>query len=305
MRFLIEQIVSGLTLGGVYALIAIGYSLMFGVLKLLNFAHGDVYMVGAFIGYFVLTGLGGPSHLTVPVAVAILLMLAAGGLGSGLLGLCIERVAFRPLRDAPRTSPLIASLGISFLLEYSVLLVFSANARSYNTSAFIPFSTSITIDGVRIWAVRIVVVIFAAFVMYTVRTLLVRTRLGKQMRAVAYDREAAAMMGINVDRTISTAFFVGSVLAGIAGVSFALVFSEITFNMGFLAGLKGFSAAVVGGIGNVPGAMFGGFAIGLAEAFSTGYISSTYQNVITFGILVAVVLLRPGGLFGRVKLQKV
>jgi branched-chain amino acid transport system permease protein len=301
----LQQVVNGLTLGSVYALIALGYSMVYGVLKLLNFAHGDLYMIGAYIGYFVLQAFGGASSLGVPVAVVIVAMFLAAAAGSGALGVAIERFAYRPLRDAPRIAPLITALGVSFFLENSVLLLFGAQTRSYDTSSFLPFSTGIHIGPLDISLVRILVIVLAAALMLALTALVSRTRLGKAMRAVAFDREAAEMMGIDVDRTISATFLIGSALAGVAGVMAGLVFNQVFALMGFVAGLKAFTAAVVGGIGNIPGAMLGGLLIGLAESFATGYISSTYQNLIVFGILIVVMLVRPNGLLGRAALQKV
>jgi branched-chain amino acid transport system permease protein len=305
MTKFIQELVNGLTQGGLYALVALGYSMVYGVLKLLNFAHGDLYMVGAFIGYFVLQWFGGSTALAVPVPFVILAMFLAAGGGVGALGVAIERFAYRPLRDAPRIAPLITALGVSFLLENTMLLLFGASFRDYNTSAFIPFSTSIRVGGVHIWIVQIMVIVFSVALMFGLQLLVTGTRLGRQMRAVASDREAAEMLGINVDYTISATFFLGSALAGIAGVMAGLAFNEIYTLMGFIIGLKAFTAAVVGGIGSIPGAMLGGFLIGIAEAFITGYISSTFTNLIVFGILIAFMILRPTGLLGRVQLQKV
>ncbi|MBV9605633.1 MAG: branched-chain amino acid ABC transporter permease [Solirubrobacterales bacterium] len=305
MTKFIQELVNGLTQGGLYALVALGYSMVYGVLKLLNFAHGDLYMVGAFIGYFVLQWFGGPTALAIPVPFVILAMFLAAGGGVGALGVAIERFAYRPLRDAPRIAPLITALGVSFLLENTVLLLFGASYRDYNTSAFIPYSTEIRIGGVNIWLVQIMVIVLSVVLMFGLQQLVVRTQLGRQMRAVATDREAAEMLGINVDYTISATFFLGSALAGIAGVMAGLAFNEIYQLMGFILGLKAFTAAVVGGIGSIPGAMLGGFLIGIAEAFITGYISSTFTNLIVFGILIVFMILRPTGLLGRVQLQKV
>ena len=300
-----QELVNGLTQGGLYALVALGYSMVYGVLKLLNFAHGDLYMVGAFVGYFVLQWFGGPTALAVPVPIVILAMFLIAGGGVGALGVAIERFAYRPLRDAPRIAPLITALGLSFLLENTMLLLFGASYRNYNTSAFIPYSTGIHIGGVNIWIVQILVVVLSLVLMFGLQLLVIRTRLGKQMRAVATDREAAEMLGINVDYTISATFFLGSALAGIAGVMAGLAFNEIYTLMGFILGLKAFTAAVVGGIGSIPGAMLGGFLIGIAESFITGYISSTYTNLIVFGILIVFMIVRPRGLLGKVQLQKV
>ena len=305
MDFFVQQLVNGVTLGSVYALIALGYSMVYGILKLLNFAHGEVYMMGAFIGYFVLTGLGGASSPMLPVAPVLILMFLAAMLGAGLLGVVIERFAYRPLRDAPRIAPLISAIGVSFFLQASALLLFSAQFRTYNTPQLIPFSTGLEVGPLRISLVRMLVIGSSIFLMIALTLLVNRTRLGKAMRAVSYDREAAAMMGIDVDRVIVATFFIGSVLAGAAGVMVGLVFERVFHFMGFIAGLKGFTAAVIGGIGNIPGAMLGGLLIGLAEAFSSSYISSTFQNLIVFGILITVMLVRPSGLLGSPVLKKV
>jgi branched-chain amino acid transport system permease protein len=305
MTKFIQELVNGLTQGGLYALVALGYSMVYGVLKLLNFAHGDLYMVGAFVGYFVLQWFGGPTALAIPVPLLILAMFLVAGGGVGALGVAIERFAYRPLRDAPRIAPLITALGVSFLLENTMLLLFGASYRDYNTSAFIPYSTGIHVGGVHIWIVQIMVILLSVVLMFGLQQLVIRTQLGRQMRAVATDREAAEMLGINVDYTISATFFLGSALAGIAGVMAGLAFNEIYQLMGFILGLKAFTAAVIGGIGSIPGAMLGGFVIGIAEAFITGYISSTYTNLIVFGILIVFMIVRPTGLLGRVQLQKV
>ena len=305
MEFFARQLVNGLTLGSVYALIALGYSMVYGILRLLNFAHGEVYMVGAFIGYGVLTALGGPDDPAVPVALLLVAMFVAAMVGSGLLGVAIERFAYRPLRDSPRITPLISALGVSFFLQSSALLLFSARIRSYDTGDLIDASTGLDVGPLRISLVRILVVVAAVALMAVLRALVERTRLGRAMRATSYDREAAAMMGVDVDRVVVATFFIGSALAGAAGVMVGLVFSRVSHFMGFVAGLKGFTAAVVGGIGSIPGAMLGGLLIGLTEAFSAGYLSSTFQNLIVFGVLIAVMLVRPRGLLGSPAVTKV
>jgi branched-chain amino acid transport system permease protein len=305
MHFFVQELVNGLTQGALYALIALGYSMVYGVLKLLNFAHGDLYMIGAFIGYFVIQWFGGSAALVAPVPVVIFVMLVLAGGGCGVLGVVIERFAYRPLRDAPRIAPLITALGVSFFLENAALLLWGASYRSYNTSAFVSFSSGIHVGPLNIDNMRIMVIVLSVALMLGLRLLVDRTTLGRQMRAVAIDREAAEMLGINVDFTISATFFIGSVLAGVAGVMAGLVFNQIYTLMGFVAGLKAFTAAVVGGIGSIAGAVLGGFVIGVAESMITGYISSTYTNLLVFGILIVVMLLRPSGLLGRVQLQKV
>src|SRR5947209_2017569 len=305
MHKFVQELVNGLTTGALYALVALGYTMVYGVLKLLNFAHGDLYMVGAFIGYFVIQWFGGSHALSAPVPIVLIVMFVLAAGGCGMLGVAIERFAYRPLRDAPRIAPLITALGISFFLENPVLLLFGAQYRLYNPSDFISFSSGIHIGVLNIDVVRILVIVVSIVLMIGLRLLVDRTALGKQMRAVAADREAAEMLGINVDFTIAATFFLGSALAGIAGVMAGLVFNQVFTFMGFVAGLKAFTAAVVGGIGSISGAVLGGLLIGLAESFITGYISSTFTNLIVFGILIVVMLLRPSGLLGRVQLQKV
>jgi branched-chain amino acid transport system permease protein len=300
-----QTFVNGLVAGCIYALIALGYTMVYGILKLLNFAHGDVYMVGAYIGYLILQLFGGAHGLTIPVVVLLVLMFAAASIGCGYLGVAMERFAYRPLRNAPRIAPLITALGISFVLENTILLLFGGFPRSYSTNAYIPFSTGVDIGGVRIDLVQILTIAGSIAMMFGLRELVNRTTLGKSMRAVASDREAAEMLGINVNRTIMLTFLIGSAMAGIAGVMSGLAFNQITNTIGFLAGLKAFTAAVVGGIGSIPGAMIGGIFIGLCEAYSASYISSEYSDLIVFGILIVTMLVRPQGLFGQRPLQKV
>ncbi|MEO8395118.1 MAG: branched-chain amino acid ABC transporter permease [Chloroflexota bacterium] len=296
-----QQLINGLTLGAVYALIALGYSMVYGVLRLLNFAHGDVYMVGAFIGYGVMTAL---LPTSVPVLVIVLMLLAAM-LGCGILGVVIEQFAYRPLRNSPRIAPLISALGVSFFIQNAVQLTLTAQYRNYETEKLIPPSLGIDIGDARLTATRALVIVSAIVLMIILQYLVRNTRLGKAMRAVSIDREAAAMMGVNVDQVIVFTFFVGSALAGAGGVLTGLVFTRIWHFMGFTAGLKGFTAAVLGGIGNIPGAMLGGFVLGLAETFAVGFISSTYKDVVAFVVLIVVLLIRPRGLLGARIPQKV
>jgi len=305
MSFFFQELVNGVTTGALYALVALGFSMVYGVLKLLNFAHGDLYMVGAFVGYFVIQWFGGPQKIGIPVPLLVAIMFVLAAALAGFLGVAIERFAYRPLRNAPRIAPLITAIGISFFLENAALLLFGAQYRIYNTPDFISFSSGFQIGSVSIDAVQILVLVLGLVLMVGLRLLVVRTKLGKQMRAVASDREAAEMLGINVNFTIAVTFFLGSALAGVAGVMAGLLFNQVTNTIGFIAGLKAFTAAVVGGIGSLPGAMLGGLLIGIAESFITGYISSTYTNLIVFGVLIAVMLVRPIGLLGRPQLQKV
>jgi len=305
MAFFFQELVNGITVGSLYALIALGFSVVYGVLKLLNFAHGDLYMVGAFVGYFVIQWFGGSKALTIPVPLLLAIMFVLAALLTGGIGVAIERFAYRPLRHAPRIAPLITAIGISFFLENAALLLFGGQYRVYNTPDFIPFSSGFSIGSVSVDAVQIMVIVLGLALMIGLRQLVVRTKLGKQMRAVAADTEAAEMLGINVNLTIAATFFLGSALAGVAGVMAGLLFNQVTNTIGFLAGLKAFTAAVVGGIGSLPGAMLGGLLIGIAESFITGYVSSTFTNLLVFALLIVVMLVRPSGLLGQVQLQKV
>src|SRR5579862_4167821 len=305
MQIFFQTAVTGIVTGCLYALIALGYSMVYGVLKLLNFAHGDLYMVGAYIGYFVIGWFGGPLTLSIPVPLLIIFMLLIAAVGVGLLGVAIERFAYRPLRNAPRIAPLITALGVSFVLEDSVLLLFGGYERLYSAPSFIPFTEGIHVGGVNITIVQILIVAISIAMMLGLFVLVTRTLLGKSMRAVAADREAAEMLGINVNRTIAWTFFIGSAMAGVAGVMSGLNIEPISNTVGFLAGLKAFTAAVVGGIGSIPGAMVGGLAIGLSESFSSSYLSTQYSDLIVFALLIAVMLVRPQGMFGRPPMQKV
>jgi branched-chain amino acid transport system permease protein len=298
--------VSGVTLGSVYSLIALGYSMVYGILKLLNFAHGDVYMIGAFVGYFALQGLGGPLHPNTAVWLVVTLMFLAGMLGGGLLGVVIERFAYRPLRNAPRIAPLISALGVSFFLQNSALLIFGASFRDYSTFNLIGERTY-HVGNVFLSVPQVLTIVSAVGLMVVLTLVVSRTKIGKAMRATSFDREAASMMGIDVDRVIASTFFIGSALAGAAGVMFGLVFGQIYHFMGFLAGLKGFTAAVIGGIGSIPGAMLGGLLVGLAESYSTGYLpqGSTFQNLYVFGLLILIILIRPSGILGKAAVTKV
>jgi branched-chain amino acid transport system permease protein len=308
-RYLLDQLVAGLTLGSLYGLIAIGYSMVYGILRLLNFAHGEVFMIGSYIGYFVLTWLGGAADPSIPVAATIALMFLGAMLGAGALGVVIERFAYRPLREkkASRIAPLISALGVSFFLQQLAVILFGSAPKQYNAFAFDNGSlfTSISIGSFTIQYMQLFVIVTTVCLMVALTIFIARTQVGRAMRATSFDLEAASMMGIDVDRVIVVTFFVGSVLAGAAGVMNGLIFQNVDPYVGFQVGLIAFTAAVVGGIGSIPGAMIGGLAIGLGRAFSVGYVSSSYQDVIVFAILIAFLLLRPAGIFGTPTPQKV
>jgi branched-chain amino acid transport system permease protein len=303
--------VNGLTAGSLYALIALGFSMVYGILKLLNFAHGDVLMIGAFVGYFTLTnGLGGPTALSTNIVFTLVIVFGAAMLASGFLGVAIERFAYRPLRNAPRIAPLISALGVAFFLQNSALLLFGADFRTYSSFELdggVLVFNSLDIGPMHLPLLNIICIVTAVGLMLVLAGLVRFTRMGKAMRATAFDREAAAMMGIDPDRVIVVTFFIGSALAGAAGVMFGLLYGQVFHLMGLLAGLKGFIAAVIGGIGSIPGAMLGGLLLGFAEAFAVGYLpqGSTFQNIYVFLILIVFLLIRPQGIMGRPDIQKV
>ncbi len=307
----VSATVDGLTLGCVYALIALGYTLVYGVLKLLNFAHGDVVMVGSYIGFGMLQLLGGSTNPVVPLWLLLILITVTAMAGCAGLGVAIERFAYRPLRDAPRIAPLISALGVSFFLAYSMQLLFGAQYRDYDlfsASNGVLFLKGFSIGNTRISYVRDIIIVAAFVLMAALWFLVNKTRTGKAMRATSYDREAAAMMGIDIDRVIVFTFVLGGALAGAAGVLFAIrVPTQVS--LGFTLGLKGFTAAVIGGIGSIPGAMAGGLILGFAESYTAVYwpgsAGTRWTDLVIFSILIAFMIFRPQGLLGRADIKKV
>jgi branched-chain amino acid transport system permease protein len=306
-HYFFAELVNGLTLGSLYALIALGYTMVYGVLKLLNFAHGDVFMIGAYIGWFMLNALGSPLKPVMPIVPLLVLAVLAASVGCGLLGVVIERFAYRPLRRAPRIAPLITAIGVSFFIEQTAVLLWTANPRQYdlfelrNGELFKSFS----FGSVRIQYAQIMVIASAILLMVALSLFVWRTQTGKAMRAVSFDQEAASMMGIDIDRVIAVTFLLGGALAGAAGVMWGVIQSSLNPYMGFGVGLKAFTAAVVGGIGNIGGAMLGGLLVGLAETFTSGYLTSTFQDLVVFSVLVVFMLARPSGIRRAPVLQKV
>lgn len=300
-----QTLLNGLTLGSVYALIALGYSMVYGILKLLNFAHGDIYMIGAYLGYGVFLLLFSDEGALIPTAVIIVLMLIVAMVGAGAVSIAVERFAYRPLRYAPRIAPLISALGVSFILQNFVQITVGARPLSYGNGTLFASDNVFLLGDLRIHIARLLLIGLTFVLMLALTYFVQRTRLGRAMRAVSMDLDAAEMMGVNVNQVILVTFFIGAVLAGAGGVLVGIVFFSIRHTMGFLAGLKGFTAAVIGGIGSIPGAAVGGVLLGLAEAFTSVYISITFKDAIAFLLLVAVLLIRPSGLMGRPLLQKV
>lgn len=297
MELFFQQLVNGLSLGGIYALIALGYTMVYGIIELINFAHGDVYTLGSFFSLSILTVLGIESEMHgLPLVAAVIGIMAGAMVFCGIVGVLIERFAYRPLRTAPRLAPLITAIGISFILENIMQLWQGPSPVPVPT--FIP-DPSFTIGGVSIEVKQVLVVGLAIGMMILLNFFVYKTKLGKAMRATAQDRDAAQLMGININTTIAVTFLIGSALAGSAGFVSGVYYGTTWFFNGFAAGLKAFTAAVLGGIGNLAGAMLGGFLIGLVEAFGAQYVSDQWTNVIVFSLLVLVLIFRPSGLLGE------
>lgn len=300
-----QHIINGLATGTIYALVALGYTMVYGVLKLINFAHGDVMMVGVYFGYGTATTLGARQSTLIGV---LLVFLAAMG-GCALLGLLIERFAYRPLREKPRLTALITAIGISFTLEYGFQLDFGplpgASPRAF-PEIIKPIEWLIVGDrAVVLWNWQVISFAIAIVLMIGLQVLVYRTRFGRAMRAVSFDHRVAGLMGIPVDRVIALTFMLGSALAAGAGLLYAIKDTAVQPLMGLYIGLKAFVAAVIGGIGNVPGAVVGALLLGLVEEFVVGYTSSSWRDAVAFGFLIIVLLVRPAGLFGRVTPEKV
>ncbi|HWO56828.1 MAG TPA: branched-chain amino acid ABC transporter permease [bacterium] len=292
MEQFVQQIINGLSLGAIYALIALGYTMVYGILRLINFAHGDVYMVGAFVGFYVVRWMAPAS----PSGFGLLIIsIAAAMVACGILGFIIERAAYRPLRRAPRLNALITAIGVSLLLENLGQLVFGADPKDFPA---LVERTTFTLGIITISNIQVIVLLTAVLLTIALQFIVHRTRMGTAMRAVSFSHDAAGLMGININRVISFTFVLGSMLAAAAGILVGLYNPKIDPLMGIMPGLKAFVAAVLGGIGNIPGAILGGVIMGIAETMTVGYLSSTYRDAITFVILVAVLLFRPTGLLG-------
>lgn len=300
MEYFLELFFSGLTRGSIYALIALGYTMVYGIIGLINFAHGEIYMIGAFTALIcatVLTIWGLP-----PLAVLGLSALAAM-IWSAAYGFTVERIAYRPLRHAPRLSPLISAIGMSIFLQNTVLLAQTADFVSF--PALIPDFPWLEPYRSIIGSSDLVILLTTTVVMLLLTILIKATKIGRAMRATAQDKEMALLLGIDVNLVISVTFIIGSALAAIGGVLIASHIGQINFAIGFLAGIKAFTAAVLGGIGSVPGAVLGSLLLGWTESFATGYISSDYEDVFAFALLVLILIFRPAGILGRRQNQKV
>jgi branched-chain amino acid transport system permease protein len=297
---LLQQLLNGITWGSIYALIALGYTMVYGVLRLINFAHGEVYMMGAMTGYYAAHAFG---FAGAPSLWGLVVVLTVSMVACGILGAAIERIAYRPLRAAGRLAPLITAIGVSLLLQNTGQLVFGADPKFF--PPLLESHEVIRAGGVAVSNIQLTVLVTALLLMAALEYIVQRTRFGRAMRAVSYDAPAAALMGVPVDRVIAGTFVLGSMLAAAAGILVGLSNPKIEPLMGLMPGLKAFVAAVLGGIGSVPGAMAGGLLLGVIETLVTGYLSSTYRDAIAFVILIAILLFRPTGLFGAPQTEKV
>ncbi len=300
MDYFIELLFSGLTRGSIYALIALGYTMVYGIIGLINFAHGEIYMIGAFTAFIVATVL---SIYGFPLIAIVIISGVAAVVWASSYGFTIEKIAYKPLRHAPRLSPLISAIGLSIFLQNYVLLA--------QTSDFLPFPTLIPdfdfMEPVAhiVGSTDLVILVTTVIVMVLLTLIIKFTKIGKAMRATAQDRMMATLVGINVNNVISATFIVGSGLAAIGGLLIASHVGQINFYIGFIAGIKAFTAAVLGGIGSIPGAVLGSLVLGLTESFATGYVSSDYEDVFAFTLLVLILIFKPSGLLGKATNQKV
>lgn len=299
MEEFLQQLVNGIAWGSIYALIALGYTMVYGVLRLINFAHGDVIMVGAYVALFAASGLGADVHPTLGKALLVLLIAMAA---CALLGIVIERAAYRPVRRQPRLVSLITAIGVSLLLENLGNVIFGARPRAF--PELIP-SRRVAVGPVVFGGHQLLVLAVAVALMALLQLIVHRTRVGKAMRAVSFSADAARLMGIHTDQIIAFTFAIGSALAAAAGVLVGLYLPRVDPLMGLIPGIKAFVAAVLGGIGNIPGAMVGGLVMGIAETLVVAYLAPTYRDAIAFAILILILLFKPGGLLGRAEVEKV
>jgi len=286
-----QHMINGLTIGGIYALIAIGYSMVYGILKIVNFAHGDVFMVGSFLGLF-LTRAGIPIVVAFPLA----------SLLTGFTGIFIERIAYRPIRVANKLAVLISALGVSMMLQNLARIIWGSETRPFHIS--LPVHT-FTIGSISVSSTQALVIVLSGILMVVLHYIVNHTKMGVAMRATSHNINTARLMGINTDKIISFTFGIGSVLACLAGIFVGVYYDAVYPTMGYAAGLKAFSAAILGGIGSIPGAMLGGFVIGIVENLGAAYISNGYRDAFAFGILILVLIIRPSGILGKKAIEKV
>ena len=292
----VQQLVNGLTLGSIYALIALGYTMVYGILELINFAHGEIFMVGGFLGLLALSffNLGGLGPFTLALCLLFAFIFAMSF--SSALGMLVERLAYRPLRHAPRLAPLITAVGVSIFLQNAVMLIAGSENKTF--PQIFP-QGAVTLGASQVSYLQIFIMLSSVTLMACLTLFINRTRMGKAMKAVAQERRTSALMGINVNKIISLTFLIGSGLGAAAGIMVGMYYQRINFMIGYLAGLKAFTAAVLGGIGNIPGAMFGGILLGILESLGAAFITAEYKDVFAFVILIIVLIIKPSGIFGE------
>jgi branched-chain amino acid transport system permease protein len=305
-----QQVAYGVTLGSIYALLALGFTMVYGIMEMINFAHGEVFMVGSFLGWGLFVQVLQRQLLPIHAAVLLPLMLLVAMIGCALLAMAMERLAYRPLRKAQRLAPLITAVGVSIFLQNAVLLfqlwfMQGPRTRVYETRRIFPYTAHIEVGSVSMTYLALTIIAVSIILMLVLEWFINRTKLGKAMRATAQDSEMASILGVSVNATISLTFLVGGALAGAGGVLVGLYYTQIDLYMGFYAGLKAFAAAVLGGIGNIRGAMLGGYFLGIAEALSITFLNPAYKDLVAFVILILVLLFRPGGLLGESVPEKV
>lgn len=296
-EIIVDQVINGLTIGGIYALIALGYTLVYGILFMINFAHGEIFMFGSFGGYATLTYFVNSGFADKHPVLSVLAAFLAAMIISSLLGILLERIAYRPLRRAPRLAPLISAIGASIFLQNVMMLIIKARMQVYPD---VIAEEYIDIGWFSISYFQIFIILGSVLLMVALYLFIKKTKIGKAMRAVAENKDAASLMGIDVNRIILITFVIGSALAAVAGVMVGIYYTQINHMMGFIPGIKAFTAAVLGGIGNPVGAMLGGFFLGMAEALGVLIMPAEYKDVIAFGLLVLVLVFRPTGILGEV-----
>ncbi|HEY3347771.1 MAG TPA: branched-chain amino acid ABC transporter permease [Nitrospirota bacterium] len=295
MELLVQQIINGLTVGAVYALIALGYTMVYGILELINFAHGEIYMLGAYLGIIILGFLTAVGLTAASLPLAIVITVVAAGVICAAYGATMEKVAYRPLREAPRLAPLISAMGVSIFLQNYVMLTQGPNDKVFPN--IIP-KNGFTVLGAEVTYLQLFIMGSSVALMAGLHLFIMKTKMGRAMRATALDKKMAGLMGVNVDSVITVTFVLGSFLAAAAGVMVAMYYGLVNFYIGYLAGMKAFTAAVLGGIGNVPGAMVGGLVLGILESLGAGYLWPEYKDAFAFIVLVLILIVRPQGLLG-------
>jgi branched-chain amino acid transport system permease protein len=299
---LFQQLINGLTLGSVYAIIALGYTMVYGILELINFAHGEIYMLGAYLG-IILLGFFTASGLTeYSLFLSIALTVILSAFFCAMYGFTMEKIAYKPLRNAPRLSPLISAIGVSIFLQNYVMLTQGATDKVF------PYQLGGTVlyfQNIQLTITQLLIIAVSALMMLFLHLFISRTRLGKAMRATSQDMTMAALVGINVDNIISITFIIGAILAAVAGVMVAVYYGLVNYSIGYIAGIKAFTAAVLGGIGSIRGAMLGGILLGLMESLGAAYVSTEYKDAFAFVILIIILLIKPSGIFGRDLPEKV